>query len=204
MSAVKECGVGMSHQLERREAVRELLLDRGDLLVVTGLGSASYDVFAAGDDPRNFYLWGAMGSAAMVGLGLALAQPECPVLVLTGDGEQLMDMGGIATIGARQPPNLSVVVLDNGHYGETGMQLSHTSFGVALEGVAAACEIHDSRRISDLESLVTFRQELQGTGGGPRFAVIPVLADSPTRVLPPKDGVYLKNRMRMSLGHRVL
>ncbi|WP_436784627.1 thiamine pyrophosphate-dependent enzyme, partial [Streptomyces sp. URMC 126] len=90
-----------------------LLRDRGDLLVVTGLGSPTYDVAAAGDHPRNFYLWGAMGGAAMVGLGLALAQPTTPVLVVTGDGEMLMGLGGLATIAAKNPPNLSVAVLDN-------------------------------------------------------------------------------------------
>lgn len=194
----------MKLALERRDAVCELLIDRGELLIVTGLGSASYDVFAAGDDPHNFYLWGAMGSAAMVGLGLALAQPQLPVLVITGDGEQLMDLGGLATIGARQPANLSVVVLDNGHYGETGMQQSHTSFGIALDRVAAACGIADSRKIEDQGALREFRGGLQETTTGPRFATIQVKADSPARVLPPKDGVYLKNRFRESLGYGVL
>jgi len=194
----------MKAVLERRQAVTELLAERGDLLILTGLGSASYDVFAAGDDPRNFYLWGAMGSAAMLGLGLALAQPARPILVLTGDGEQLMDLGGLATIGARQPANLSVVVLDNGHYGETGMQQSHTSFGISLPGVAAACGIRDSREIVDVEGLRELRALLTDTTAGPRLASIRVQANSPPRVLPPKDGVYLKNRFRQCLGYPAL
>ncbi len=107
--------------LDRRAFVRELLADRGSLLVVTGLGSPTYDAAACGDHPLNFYLWGAMGSAAMIGLGLALAQPARRVLVLTGDGEALMGMGSLATIGVKQPRNLAIVVLDNQHYGETGM-----------------------------------------------------------------------------------
>ena len=119
-----------------RAAVARLLANRGpDLLVVTGLGSPSYDVMAAGDDDRNFYLWGAMGGAAMIGLGLALARPDTPVLVLTGDGEQLMGLGALATVGARAPRNLSIVVLDNRLYGETGMQASHTGRGVDLVAV---------------------------------------------------------------------
>src|ERR1700760_159161 len=106
--------------MDRREAVKALLVDRRNLLVVTGLGSPSYDVFAAGDHDANFYLWGAMGGAAMVGLGLANAQPKRPVAVITGDGEALMGLGALLTIAVRKPPNLTVAVLDNGHFGETG------------------------------------------------------------------------------------
>ncbi len=105
-----------------------LVADRGDdLLVVPGLGSTTYDLAAAGDDDRNFYLWGAMGGAAMIGLGLALAQPERRVAVITGDGEMLMGMGALATIGVQQPENLAVIVFDNQAYGETGGQASHTA-----------------------------------------------------------------------------
>src|SRR5689334_16285005 len=115
--------------LARRDAVAALLKARKDLLVVTGLGSPTYDVHAAGDRDDNYYLWGAMGGAALVGLGLALAQPERRVLVITGDGEQLMGLGGLATIAAARPRNLSIAVIDNQHYGETGMQTSHTGRG---------------------------------------------------------------------------
>src|ERR1700730_6065474 len=116
--------------LDRREAVEALLAGRGNMLVVTGLGSSTYDVFASGDHDGNFYLWGAMGGAALVGLGLAIAQPTRPVIVVTGDGEQLMGLGGLATIAVREAPNLSVVVLDNGHYGETGGQVRPSALGV--------------------------------------------------------------------------
>src|SRR6516164_11076002 len=125
-------------KLPRRDAVARLLKDRGDSLVITGLGSPTYDVAAAGDHPLNFYLWGAMGSAATVGLGLALAQPKRRVLVITGDGEMLMALGALATIAAKQPANLAIAVIDNEHYGETGMQASHTSMGVDLAEIARA------------------------------------------------------------------
>ena len=118
--------------LERRAVVARLLRDRDGLLVVTGLGSPSYDVHAAGDHDGNFYLWGAMGAAALVGLGLAQAKPDRTVMVVTGDGEQLMGLGGLATIAIAAPANLVIVVLDNGHYGETGMQRSHTGLGIDL------------------------------------------------------------------------
>jgi len=122
--------------LDRRAAIGALLADRRDLLVVAGLGSTTYDLASLGDDDRNFYLWGAMGGAAMIGLGLALAKPNLRVVVVTGDGEMLMGMGSLATIGVQKPKNLAVVMFDNGHYGETGMQASHTQGGVDLVSVA--------------------------------------------------------------------
>ena len=136
-------------RLNRRDVVAHVLEQRGDALVVTGLGAPSYDVMAAGDHDNNFYLWGAMGGAAMVGLGLALSQRERPVLVFTGDGEQLMGMGGLATIGVTRPDNLVLIVLNNEHYGETGMQRSHAGRGVDLVAIAAACGFASSQRIAD-------------------------------------------------------
>ena len=96
--------IGNDRRLDRRAAIRALLEGRGDLLLVTGLGSTSWDAASVGDDAHNFYLWGAMGAAAMVGLGLALAQPDRRILVVTGDGEMLMGLGALATIGVQRPP----------------------------------------------------------------------------------------------------
>lgn len=184
--------------LDRRAAVRTLLGDRQGLLVVTGLGSPSYDVFDAGDHDGNFYLWGAMGGAAMAGLGLALAQPSRPVLVVTGDGEQLMGMGALMTIAVAKPGNLSIVVLDNGYYGETGMQVSHSGLGVRLNQVAAACGIPDVQEILDEDGLQAYRPCLNKVSSGPRLAVVRIEAGHVERALPPRDGVFLKNRFR---GH---
>ena len=122
--------------LDRRSVVSSLLADRKDAIVVGGLGASTYDIAAAGDHDRNFYLWGAMGGAVMIGLGLALAQPKLPVVVITGDGEMLMGMGSLATVGLQKPGNLTIVVLDNEVYGETGGQASHTAATVDLVGVA--------------------------------------------------------------------
>ena len=113
--------------LDRRSVVSSLLAGRKDAIVVGGLGASTYDIAAAGDHARNFYLWGAMGGAVMIGLGLALAQPKLPVVVITGDGEMLMGMGSLATVGLQKPANLTIVVLDNESYGETGGQVSHTA-----------------------------------------------------------------------------
>src|SRR3546814_3161820 len=122
--------------LERRAAVRVCLRNLRDLLDVTGRVSPTCYVFAAGYHYGNCYLWGAMGGAALVGLGIAQAQPGRPVAAFTGDGEQLMGLGGLATIAVSGARNLSIVVLDNGHFGETGGQLSHSGLGVDLASVA--------------------------------------------------------------------
>ena len=181
--------------LDRREAVKRLLADRGEMLVVSGLGSPTYDVAAAGEDDRNFYLWGAMGSAAPIGLGLALAQPSRRVLVVTGDGEMLMGMGALATVAAQCPANLAIAVIDNERYGETGGQLSHGAFGVGLAGVARAAGIARAETIVDLAGVEAFRARLH-TAGGPLFALLKVAPDNAAMVLPPRDGVFLKHRFR--------
>src|SRR5215469_13134863 len=123
-------------RVSRREYVAALIAEIPDALIITGLGSPTYDVYAAGHRPQNFYLWGAMGAAVPVALGLALAQPERSVVAVTGDGEHLMGIGALATIGAARPSNLTVVVLDNAHFGETGMQRSHTGLGTDLRAIA--------------------------------------------------------------------
>ena len=132
--------------LDRRAVVSSILQARTDALVVTGLGSATYDAAAHGDHERNFYLWGAMGGAAMIGLGLALAQPKVPVLVITGDGEMLMGLGAFATIGLKRPPNLKIIVLDNELYGETGQQPTATT-RTDMAAVAKACGIEQSSTV---------------------------------------------------------
>lgn len=192
--------VNASGTLDRREVVARLLDGRKDLLVVTGLGSASYDVMAAGDNDNNYYLWAAMGSAAMVGLGLAKAKPDHSVLVITGDGEMLMGLGALATIAVQAPPNLTIAVLDNGHFGETGMQVSHAGRGINLDRVAESCGFARTAEIREVAQVEELRANL-GARRGPTLATIKVVAENLPRVLPPRDGVYIKNRFRAALGH---
>jgi thiamine pyrophosphate-dependent acetolactate synthase large subunit-like protein len=173
--------------LHRREVVRKLLNNKGDALVVAGLGSTAWDITAAGDSPLSFPMWGAMGQAAMMGLGLALAQPKRRVLVITGDGEMLMGLGSLATIGVQQPPNLGIVVIDNERYGETGMQATHTAGGTDLSGVARAC------------GLKACAWEVIHQETGPAFAVAKVLAEKVPLVLPPREGALLKARFRRAV-----
>jgi thiamine pyrophosphate-dependent acetolactate synthase large subunit-like protein len=185
--------------IDRRAFVAELMAHTPEALVVTGLGSATYDVFASGDSDRYFYLWGAMGGALPIGLGLALAQPQRQVLVVTGDGEQLMGMGALATAAAQRPANLSVVVLDNGHFGETGMQRSHTSLGTRLVEVAKACGIERTREVFQLSETRALAQDICSKQGL-LFAQVHIKQEDLPRQLPTRDGTFLKNRLRSHLG----
>jgi thiamine pyrophosphate-dependent acetolactate synthase large subunit-like protein len=187
--------------LDRREVVARLLKDRGDLLVVTGLGSPSYDAMAAGDHDRNYYLWAAMGSAAMVGFGLAQAKPDLPVLVLTGDGEFMMGVGAIATIAVYKPKNLTIAILDNGQFGETGMQMSHTGHGIAPDKIAQSCGIPWTAAITNMSGVDDLRLRLQKRDGT-KFATVKVKTGNPPRVLPPRDGPFIKTRFRSALGYK--
>jgi thiamine pyrophosphate-dependent acetolactate synthase large subunit-like protein len=185
--------------LERRSVVSALLEGRKDAIVVGGLGASTYDIAAAGDHDRNFYLWGAMGGAVMIGLGVALAQPELPVVVITGDGEMLMGMGSLATVGLQQPKNLSIIVLDNEVYGETGGQASHTGATTDLVGVAKSCGIKDARTLATMGEIQAFAASMQ-TASGPRFASVKIDSANLERVLANRDGTFIVNRIRGALG----
>jgi len=186
------------YPLHRREVVAKLLSQRADLLVVAGLGSPAWDVTAAGDNPLNFPLWGAMGGAVPLGLGLALAQPSRRVLVITGDGEMLMGLGSLATVALQHPPNLAIVVLDNERYGETGMQRTHTAGDVDLSAVAAATGFPFCKTIRDEKNLRSMLSVIR-TEKGPLFINIKVRAEDLPIVLPPKEGKILRNRFRLAL-----
>ncbi len=188
-----------AYKLRRREVAKTILDGRDDdFLVVTGLGSPNWDATAAGDHPLTFPLWGAMGGAATLGLGLALAQPDKRVMVMTGDGEMLMAMGSFATIMAKAPDNLAVVVFDNERYGETGMQATHTAGPVDLVAVAKACGFPVAQQVvaeAELQTAIPIIREAPG----PVFVDIKVRAEDLPFVLPSKDGVHLKNRFRERL-----
>jgi thiamine pyrophosphate-dependent acetolactate synthase large subunit-like protein len=188
--------------LERRSVVSSLLAKRQDAVVVGGLGASTYDIAAAGDHDRNFYLWGAMGGAVMIGLGIALAQPKLPVVVITGDGEMLMGMGSLATVGLQKPGNLTIVVLDNERYGETGGQTSHTATTVDLVGVAKACGIADARALATMAEIEAFAATIQDVSAGPRLASVKIDGANLERVLANRDGTFIVNRIRGALGYQ--
>jgi thiamine pyrophosphate-dependent acetolactate synthase large subunit-like protein len=186
--------------LERRSVVSGLLTGRKDAVVVGGLGASTYDIAAAGDHDRNLYLWGAMGGAVMIGLGVALAQPRLPVVVITGDGEMLMGIGSLATVGLQKPANLTIVVLDNEVYGETGGQASHTATNVDLVGVARACGIPDARAIATMADVEAFAPAMQDVSSGPRFVSVKIDGANLERVLSSRDGTFIVTRIRGALG----
>jgi thiamine pyrophosphate-dependent acetolactate synthase large subunit-like protein len=160
--------------LDRRTALPALIGRQQDFLFVAGLAGTSKDIAALTDDGANAYtMGGAMGGATMIGLGLALARRDRKVLVVTGDGELLMNLGSLATIAVMNPPNLSIVCVDNGHYGETGYQKSHTSLGVDLEKIAAGSGINRSLTVQS-ESEIAGGARLIREGNGTAFVLLRV------------------------------
>jgi len=199
MNGVLDRGRAADYPLRRREVVAAMLADRGDMLVVAGLGAPVWDCTAVEDHPLNFPLWGAMGGAAVMGLGLAMAQPGRRVLVITGDGEMLMGLGAMSTIGAQRPDNLAIVVCDNERYGETGMQLTHTAGGVDLPAMALATGFASAAGISSDNEFKAALPAIRGARG-PAFWSIKIRAENnPIGAMPPKDGVTLKDRFRSAL-----
>lgn len=189
----------LQQRIDRREFVAKVMASAPDALVVTGLGSAAYDVFASGDRDGNYYLWGAMGGAAPLGLGLALAQPDKSVVVITGDGELLMGIGSLATIAVKCPKNLTIVVLDNGHFGETGMQRSHSSLGTDLVAVAKGFGIADAFSVASMDNCGDITRRINARDGL-ALVQVHIEANEPPRALPPRDGPFIKNRFRSALG----
>jgi thiamine pyrophosphate-dependent acetolactate synthase large subunit-like protein len=183
--------------MDRRDVMRAIVAQRGDALMVTGLGSTTYDAGTV-DHPNTFCLWGGMGAAAMLGLGLAIAQPRRRVLVMTGDGEMLMGMGAFATIAAQGPRNLAIAVIDNEHYSETGMQATHTQRGVSLAAVATACGFAASETVRTEDELAAAIPRLFEEDG-PFFVAIKVNTQRYPMSIRVRDGAHLKDRFRENL-----
>jgi thiamine pyrophosphate-dependent acetolactate synthase large subunit-like protein len=185
-------------KLNRSDVMEKLMAVRGDALAIAGLGSPVWDLASSDHKPENFYLWGGMGCAVSMGLGCALAQPDRGVWVITGDGEALMGVGSFATVGIQRPRNLAVIVLDNEHYGETGMQRTATSHGTDIASMAAAAGVPNTMKVTDDAGVDKLVEALK-SASGPLVAVVKVAASKPNLVLPSRDGVYLKNRFRQAV-----
>jgi phosphonopyruvate decarboxylase len=185
--------------LDRRSAVPKLIGKHEDFLFVTGLGGTSRDIAALTQDGDHLYtMAGAMGAAAMMGLGLALARPGRRVMVVTGDGELLMNVGALATIAVMNPPNLSIVCVDNGHYGETGYQKSHTSLGVDLEKIAIGAGISATRTVNT-EAEIAGASRLLRAGNGTAFVLLRVKPTDPPAFKRNMDPAICRNRFRRAL-----
>lgn len=192
-------GSSKSNKLQRRAFVSQLMKHRGDALVVPGLGSATWDLFAAGDQPENLYSWGGMGLAVPTALGLAMAQPKRRVLALTGDGEMMMGIGSLAVVSDQAPKNLAILVLDNERFSETGRQRGLTGGRVDLTKVAEGFGIGKTANVSEHGQIDDLAELLFDTPG-PVFAVAKIaLSEDPWR-LPEKDGAAIGRRFKISLG----
>jgi thiamine pyrophosphate-dependent acetolactate synthase large subunit-like protein len=186
--------------LQRRHAVKALLSSRADAVVVSGQGAATNDLAALGDHDRNFYLWGAKGGTQALGLGLALAQPETPVIVVTGDGDMFMGLGSFAALAQQAPGNLTLAVLDNGLYGETGGQETPSSGRADLAAIARACGIDDCRKVATLAEVEDLALRAHRVAEAPCVAVVKISREDPGRVVPIREGAYNKSRLRVALG----
>lgn len=182
----------------RIDAIRALLQVLNSQPVLANLGTNTYDLFAAGDRPENFYMWGAMGSVSSVGLGLALARPDLRVIVLDGDGSLLMNLGSLATISTLRPANLVHIVLDNRIYETTGGQATHTAKGVNLAAIARGAGLSQVREVRDLPSFAN-AAEAALREAGPWFIVASVEPTASTARIPRRP-VYDKDRFMNSIG----
>jgi phosphonopyruvate decarboxylase len=199
MATEMSAAVAPDFVLDRRDAVPALIGRHEDFLIVAGLAGTSRDVAALTHDGAHTYtMAGAMGGAAMIGLGLALARPDKRVLVVTGDGELLMNVGALATIAVLNPPNLGIVCVDNGHYGETGYQKSHTSLGVDLERIAAGSGIKATRTIK-IEGELADGARLLRQSNGTAFVVLRVKPSDPPAFKRNMDPSACRNRFRAAL-----
>ena len=188
-----------SNKIKRRPFVADLLAQRGNALIVPGLGSPNWDIFAAGDAPENLYSWGGMGLALPTALGVALAQPQRRVLCITGDGELMMGIGTLAVVGDQAPANLAILVLDNESFAETGRQRGLTGNRMDIAATAKGFGLRDARTVTELSAAAELADFLF-KAPGPVLAVAKVaITDEPWR-LPEKDGGTIAHRFRVALG----
>jgi thiamine pyrophosphate-dependent acetolactate synthase large subunit-like protein len=186
--------------LERSKAVPALIGRHEDFLIIAGLGGTACDVAAVTGDAANVYsLGGAMGAACTMGLGLALARRKERVLVVTGDGELLMNLGALATISVLDPPNLAILCVDNGHYGETGWQKSHTSLGTDLEKIAIGCGIKQTRTVASAADIPEAARLLRGANST-SFVNLRVRPGEPPPARRNFDASLMRDRFRAALA----
>ena len=186
--------------LDRRSAVPALIGDHTQFLIVAGLAGTSRDMAALTNDGGHLYsMAGAMGAAVSIGLGLALAQPNKRVLVVTGDGELLMNVGALATVAVLNPPNLGIVCVDNGHYGETGYQNSHTSLGVDLETIAIGAGIKATCTI-EREHQIAAGSRMLRESNSTYFVLLRVSCEEPPALKRLMDPAAARVRFRAGLG----
>ena len=167
----------------RAQAMAALLELLGDQPVIICNGFPSREAFKIADRPTHFYMIGSMGVAAAIGLGVALSKPDKQVVVFDGDGNVLMGMGTLATIGFLRPKNFVHVVFDNEVYGSTGNQPTISNV-VRLEQVAKAAGYVNVERVREREDIVyEFKDLLKRDGPSMLLIKVNELAEDAGRVL---------------------
>ena len=144
--------------MRRLEAIQAIYPELERSIVVTIMGAVAAEVQSIGHRPNFFYLQHAMGLASSVGLGIALARPELPVIVLEGDGSVLMNLGGLTTLARYRPKNLIHVVFDNESLLSVGGFPTATSTGSDLAAIAKAAGVP---RTATSRSLEEFSNEFR-------------------------------------------
>ncbi len=202
MSKTPERTAGPRYTLDRITAVPAIVGNPDDFLIIGGLAGTAKDMASLTKDGANYYgLAGAMGAAVSIGLGLALARPDRKVVVATGDGELLMNIGALATVSVLNPPNLRILCVDNGHYGETGYQKSHTCLGVDLEQMAIGAGIKSTCSIEKEGDLAKGAAMLRQSNGS-CFVLLRVKPTDGPKVKRLMDPDASRVRFRLgSLGH---
>ena len=185
-----------SNYLDRRTFTADVLGRRDGALVVPGLGSPTWDCFAAGDSDDYLYSWGGMGLALPTALGVAMARPKRRVLCLTGDGEMMMGLGSLSVVGAQAPGNLAVLVLDNEHFGETGRQ-------PGLAGTTNLCAMAEAAGFNRTMLVTSMEQvpelcEMLFSAPGPNLAVAKIALTKDPLLLPEKDGGIIARRFQQA------
>jgi phosphonopyruvate decarboxylase len=186
------------NKIARRTFVAELLGKRDGALITTGLGSPSWDCFAAGDSPEYLYSWGGMGLAVPTALGIALAQPGRRVVCVTGDGEMMMGIGSLAVVADQAPANLAILVLDNESFGETGRQRGLTANRVDIAAAAQGFGIRRTMTVTE-QGAVGELAEFLFKAAGPLLAVAKIAITDDPWALPEKDGGAIARRFRAAL-----
>lgn len=170
----------MQSRARAMEAVLELLTDQP---VIICNGFPSREAYKIADRPTHFYMIGSMGVAAAIGLGVALSKPNKKVVVFDGDGNVLMGMGTLATVGAMRPKNFIHLVFDNEVYGSTGNQPTISNV-VRLEQVAKAAGYVNVERVREREDLVyEFKDMLKKDGPSMLLVKVNELAEDVGRVM---------------------
>ncbi len=147
--------------MKRIDALKEIVKLLEEQLVICNIGIPSKELYHLKDRDENFYMLGSMGLVSSIALGLTVAQPEKKIWCIDGDGSILMNLGSLTTIANVNPPNLTLIVIDNGSYGSTGDQKTHTSARTRLEKIAEGAGFESIYVINKLEEIVSKLKNLK-------------------------------------------